>query len=128
MYGDNGSGKSGYARLIKAMSNARHRSEILPNVYRQAPDEASGVLHYRVGGNDRQPAFPATPRPELLKMSFYDEHCGDEYLTKESTISTTPSEAVARFRSFPPLLTQADDVVDLAARCDRRSYATSREI
>lgn len=30
IYGDNGSGKSGYARLIKAMVNARHRSGILP--------------------------------------------------------------------------------------------------
>jgi hypothetical protein len=29
IYGDNGSGKSGYARLIKSLVNARHRSDIL---------------------------------------------------------------------------------------------------
>lgn len=50
IYGDNGSGKSGYARLIKAMVNARHRPDILPNVFHETPDEPSGVLHYRVAG------------------------------------------------------------------------------
>lgn len=91
IYGDNGSGKSGYARLIKAMVNARHRSDILPNVFQDSPDKPSGVLHYRVGGKDQTLVFPSSPPPELLKMSFYDEHCGDEYLTKESTISYRPS-------------------------------------
>lgn len=91
IYGDNGSGKSGYARLIKAMVKARHRSDLLPNVFQEAPDDPSGVLHYRVGGVEQTLAFPAAPTPELLKMSFYDEHCGDEYLTKESTISYRPS-------------------------------------
>ncbi|GFZ82803.1 AAA family ATPase [Nesterenkonia alkaliphila] len=91
IYGDNGSGKSGYARLIKAMVNARHRSDILPNVFQDSPDQPSGALHYRVAGEDHTLAFPATPPPELLKMSFYDEHCGEEYLTKESTISYRPS-------------------------------------
>ena len=91
IYGDNGSGKSGYARLIKAMVNARHRSDILPNVFQESPDEPSGVLHYRVEGKEQMLSFPSSPPPELLKMSFYDEHCGDEYLTKESTISYRPS-------------------------------------
>ncbi len=91
IYGDNGSGKSGYARLIKAMVKARHRSDILPNVFQDTPDKPSGVLHYRVGGDSRTLSFPSAPPPELLKVSFYDEHCGDEYLTKESTISYRPS-------------------------------------
>lgn len=94
IYGDNGSGKSGYARLIKAMVNARHRPDILPNVFHETPDEPSGVLHYRVAGEDQSLSLPSAPRRELLKMSFYDEHCGDEYLTKESTISYRPSALV----------------------------------
>lgn len=91
IYGDNGSGKSGYARLIKAMVNARHRSDILPNVFQKSPNEPSGVLHYRIGGKDQTQTFSSTPPPQLLKMSFYDEYCGDEYLTRESTISYRPS-------------------------------------
>lgn len=92
IYGDNGSGKSGYARLIKSMVNARHRSDILPNVFSDSPKVPSGLLCYRIGGAEHSLAFPpASSPPELMKMSFYDEHCGDEYLTKESTISYRPS-------------------------------------
>jgi energy-coupling factor transporter ATP-binding protein EcfA2 len=91
VYGDNGSGKSGYARVVKAMVSARHRSDILPNVFHDTPETPSGVLHFRVASTNQQLAFPATPPPQLLKMNFYDAHCGDEYLTKESTISYRPS-------------------------------------
>lgn len=91
IYGDNGSGKSGYARLIKALVNARHQSEILPNVFQDSSDGPSCELHYSVGVKDRTLEFPGTPLSELLKMSFYDEYCGDQYLTKESQISYRPS-------------------------------------
>lgn len=94
IYGDNGSGKSGYARLIKSMVNARHRSDVLPNVFLDSPETPSAELHYRVAGGDRAHIFPSTAPAELLKMSFYDEQCGDEYLTKESTISYRPSALV----------------------------------
>lgn len=91
IYGDNGSGKSGYARLIKAMVNARHRSEILPNVFENAPVSPSGTLCYTVAGVEQTLIFPGVPPTQLLKMRFYDEHCGDEYLTKESSITYRPS-------------------------------------
>lgn len=113
VYGDNGSGKSGYARLIKAMVNARHRSDILPNVFNETSDEPSGVLHYRVAGENRTHSLPSSPPQELLKMSFYDEHCGDEYLTRESTISYRPSA-----------LTLLDGLIQV---CDKvRSEITAR--
>ena len=76
VYGDNGSGKSGYARVIKAMVSARHRSDVLPNVFRELPDKPSGVLHFRVASTDQQLTFPASPPPELLKMSFYNPTSG----------------------------------------------------
>lgn len=91
IYGNNGSGKSGYARLIKAMVSARHRADVLPNVFRETATLPGGSLHYKVAGHSYQHDFPDAPPAELLKMSFYDEHCGDEYLTKGSTISYRPS-------------------------------------
>jgi len=91
IYGDNGSGKSGYARLIKSLVSARHRADILPNVFAKSAQTPAGVLHYEVAGAARQFSLPGDAPPELLKMSFYDEHCGDAYLTKESTVSYRPS-------------------------------------
>ncbi|MGL5828141.1 MAG: AAA family ATPase, partial [Angustibacter sp.] len=91
IYGDNGSGKSGYARLVKAMVNARHRSEVLSNVFLEASGEPSAVLHYRIADKAQQLEYPAPPPPELSRVRFYDEHCGDAYLSRDSEISYRPS-------------------------------------
>lgn len=91
IYGDNGSGKSGYARLIKAMVDARHSSQVLPDVFQVGAPEPTAVLQYTVGNADMTHCFPSTSPPVLRRMRFYDEHCGDDYLTKESTISYRPS-------------------------------------
>src|ERR1041385_2905743 len=34
VYGDNGSGKSGYARLLKGITRARHQEDVLTDVFR----------------------------------------------------------------------------------------------
>lgn len=91
IYGDNASGKSGYARLIKAMVGARHSSDVLPDVFRAGAPEPAAVLQYTVGNADMAHGFPSAAPPELRRMRFYDEHCGDDYLVKESTISYRPS-------------------------------------
>lgn len=91
VYGDNGSGKSGYARLIKTFVRARHRAQVLPDVFQPSAGQPSGVLDFLVAGQPERAAFPGTPSPYLLAVSFYDEHCGDEYLARESTISYRPS-------------------------------------
>lgn len=91
IYGDNGSGKSGYARLVKAVVSARHRSEILPNVFAQALTKPSAIVSYSVAGTTRRHDLPDIPPPELQKMAFYDVQCGSEYVSRESTISYRPS-------------------------------------
>ncbi|WP_147794204.1 AAA family ATPase [Cellulomonas sp. Y8] len=106
VYGDNGSGKSGYARLVKSLVSARHRAEILPNVFVESPPVPSGVLRYLVDGEERRCVFPGEPPAELLKVSFYDEHCGDEYLARQSTISYRPSA----LRLLDGLISVCDDV------------------
>jgi energy-coupling factor transporter ATP-binding protein EcfA2 len=91
VYGDNASGKSGYARLIKAMVDARHSSDVLPDVFDEGAPQPTAVLRYAIAETELQHTFPSAPTPQMRQMRFYDEHCGDEYLTKESTISYRPS-------------------------------------
>lgn len=92
IYGNNGSGKSGYARLVKGMVSARHRSRVLPDVFTDGAPEPSAELTYQVDGDGRSEKFPANePIDDLQRVRFYDERCGDEYLTRESTISYRPS-------------------------------------
>ena len=76
IYGDNGSGKSGYARLIKDMVGARHPAEILADVFEESPMTPSAVLCYAEDGTEEEQKFPGPPSANVKKMAFYDEHCG----------------------------------------------------
>lgn len=91
IYGDNGSGKSGYARLIKSMVKARHAASVLPDVFRAEPGSPTAELTYAVAGREYVQKYPDAPTPEMLKMSFYDEHCGDDYITTKSAVTYRPS-------------------------------------
>lgn len=92
LYGNNGSGKSGYARVIKAMVSARHSALVLPDVYQDGAPDPSAELEYSVDGQAFSEKFPADPPvPDLQRVRFYDEHCGDEYLSHESSVTYRPS-------------------------------------
>lgn len=91
VYGDNGSGKSGYARVIKTSVNARHVGHVLPDVFMSGAAAPTGSLQFTVAGAIRSHDIAAAAVPELRRIAFYDEHCGDEYLSKQSTITYRPS-------------------------------------
>lgn len=92
IYGDNGSGKSGYARLVKELVGARHRQEILPNAFNPAaPKEQSASINYRVNGQNRTLLWPRDTDSELTQIHFYDEACGDVYLVSDTELSYRPS-------------------------------------
>ena len=91
VYGHNGSGKSGYARVISSMVGARHQEKILPNVFDNEPGTPSGEIVFKVGDKERTAILGESPDPELKRIAFYDEHCGNSYLTTEAEISYRPS-------------------------------------
>ncbi|MBS1848154.1 MAG: AAA family ATPase, partial [Actinobacteria bacterium] len=51
IYGDNGSGKSGYARLLKNMIKTRHEEVVLANVFEDGGDTPSAELVYTISGS-----------------------------------------------------------------------------
>lgn len=91
IYGNNGSGKSGYARLINSLVKARHTTTVLPDVFNPDADDPTAELTYSIAGMPQVQSFPAVPTPSTLKMSFYDEHCGNDYLSTKSTVTYRPS-------------------------------------
>jgi hypothetical protein len=94
VYGDNGSGKSGYARLIKEAVGARHPAQVLPDVFEDRPDEPSAVMHFTTDDDAREHKIPGPADPLVRQMHFYDEHCGDAYLARKSVITYRPSALV----------------------------------
>lgn len=95
VYGDNGSGKSGYARLMKRIARARHHEEILSDVFRDtAVAKPSAQLSIRVGDLDQHLTWPDSSPHELRRMLFYDGLCGQDYLAAESDFPYRPSALV----------------------------------
>jgi energy-coupling factor transporter ATP-binding protein EcfA2 len=92
VYGDNGSGKSGYARLIKAVVGARHHEPVHANVFAESasqPQKAEVI--FSTNGTVKTAMWPNSVGDELRAISFYDEACGDEYIGGESELTYRPS-------------------------------------
>ena len=64
VFGNNGSGKSGYARVIRSMVRARHHADLLPDVFTQRPGSPSGQVVFRVGTTEHTALLGQLPDPE----------------------------------------------------------------
>jgi energy-coupling factor transporter ATP-binding protein EcfA2 len=98
VYGDNGAGKSGYARLLKRACRARHTEVILPNVYAgPAATTASANLRYSVGGAAHEPELwqdtgkpTPQPHPVLSAISVFDADCAAVHLKDKNPVAFRP--------------------------------------
>lgn len=92
IYGDNASGKSGYARLLKRITRARHQEEVLSDVFRDTSvAKPTASLTVRVGEREETLAWPESSAAELRRMLFYDAACGSAYVSAESDFPYRPS-------------------------------------
>ena len=51
VYGYNGSGKSGYVRLLKHVCGSRHHGILHPNVYTNSPNEQNATMKFKKNGD-----------------------------------------------------------------------------
>jgi energy-coupling factor transporter ATP-binding protein EcfA2 len=92
VYGDNASGKSGYARLLKRIARSRHQEEVLSDVFRDTSlAKPSAALAIRVGDEEISLIWPEAAPSELRRMQFYDDACGEAYVGTESDFPYRPS-------------------------------------
>jgi energy-coupling factor transporter ATP-binding protein EcfA2 len=106
VYGDNGSGKSGYARLLKAIVRARDREDVRTDIFADTEvDQPTATILVEKAGTIAQIAWPDGNVDELASIGFYDDACGEKYLTADTEISYRPS-----------VLSILDDLIRI---CDR---------
>lgn len=91
VYGNNGSGKSGYARLVKALVHTRHQEMVLPDIFASGGGPQSACLEYVWNGQTHTVLLSDAAPSELQQVAFYDERCGDLYITKEGEALYRPS-------------------------------------
>ncbi len=91
IYGDNGSGKSGYARLVKDVVGARDHERVLSDAFASSTGTQSAQITYSLGGVETTETWPGVLEPALNQAHFYDEACGDDYLDRDTELAYRPS-------------------------------------
>lgn len=95
VYGDNGAGKSGYARILKQACRARLEAKplpILPNIYEQASGVPRAKIAYTVNGQNRQIDWQsdgAAPA-ELSAISVFDARTASVHVDGTNDVAYIP--------------------------------------
>ena len=91
VYGQNGSGKSGYVRTLKHACGAKSPGALYGNVYQSSTAAKSCKFKINDGKDHEIPWDPATGVCDDLKqVEIYDTDCGNIYLTRENTVTYEP--------------------------------------
>jgi len=93
IYGNNGSGKSGYTRILKKATGKANAKELKPNVYvSPTPTDRSCKFSYTLEGTASEIVWNATDEAidELRGVDIFDSDNATMYLTKEKEASYTP--------------------------------------
>ena len=95
VYGDNGSGKSGYSRALKRACRARDQSEpIYPNAFLPASEtgKARATFEYSQAGQSHEVAWEdGKPAPAILSsLAIFDSRCARSYLDEEGDFAYVP--------------------------------------
>lgn len=119
IYGGNGMGKSGYARLLKRACRARDGGElILPNanVHAVAGAKAAATFTLRIDGADQHVRWiDGQPSPdELGAFAVFDTRCARSYMDDQGETTYSPYGM--------------DILRGLSAACDRLRILLEREI
>lgn len=95
IYGDNGSGKSGYSRVLKRACRARDQRELIhPNAKLPAGkiEEAEAIFELSIDGVPTEAKWVNDkPAPdELSSLAIFDARCARAYLDTEDDFSYIP--------------------------------------
>lgn len=92
VFGMNGSGKSGYARLLKHICGARHKSELLPNIFRIDSVDPSCEITIEAGSDSKSFIWKAEPDgiAQLRSIHIFDSTAAESYVDSKNVASYEP--------------------------------------
>lgn len=92
LFGENGTGKTGYARVLKCLADSRSVDEILPDVYSPAsPQHPSADIAYRAGADDISMHWEGEQgRAPFTRMSVFDSPAVDLHVDGDLAYVYTP--------------------------------------
>ena len=95
IYGDNGSGKSGYARILKRACRARmsgRGDEIIPDIYEAQPGTPSATIEYAISGQNRTCGWQlGQPSDNALSaVSVFDSRTANIHVDDTNDVAYIP--------------------------------------
>jgi energy-coupling factor transporter ATP-binding protein EcfA2 len=94
IYGDNGAGKSGYARVLKQLCRARSPKgdAILPNIYAAAAGTPTASVDFFIGGQKRSASWTQGGAPDamLSAVSVFDSRTANVHVENTNDLAYTP--------------------------------------
>lgn len=111
IYGNNGSGKSGYTRILKKAFGKPNAVALKSNVFQAVPAERHCVVNYKIDGEAKSVQWlvedPAIE--DLIDVDIFDSLSGRIYLHEETETSYTP-----------PLIALFEDIVGACNHINKR--------
>lgn len=113
VFGQNGSGKSGYVRILKHSCGARNPGQLHHNFF-SAPVTQSCSISYEIDGDPQSHTWDvATGVVENLKtVDIFDASCGQMYVTDENEVTYEPQ-----------ILSFFSDLINICEEVSRRLAA-----
>ncbi|MBA3511599.1 AAA family ATPase [Sphingomonas sp.] len=96
IYGDNGSGKSGFVRILKSACRSKGADAVLPNVFAQAltTEPSRAKISYRMANEEkpRQAQWESgqATDEELSQVSVFDSKCASIYVDNFNELKAVP--------------------------------------
>ncbi|MBW1938616.1 MAG: AAA family ATPase [Deltaproteobacteria bacterium] len=94
IYGGNGSGKSGYVRILKKICACRDvPRKILPNIYSSEQTiKQKAKIHFKTGETDSEFSWKGDNEslPELKSIQVFDSKSGSIFVTEENNLAFSP--------------------------------------
>lgn len=107
VYGENGSGKSGYTRLLNNAFISRGDQEIIHDIYSDNPEDVAADFQFSVDGTIEEYHFPEKKDAFPFKsIRNFDAKSASDDMNKESAIDFAPSE----LSFFDMLLSACGDI------------------
>lgn len=128
IYGRNGAGKSGFARLFANACFSRLRPSIIANIYDDtAPPSPTAKIHVTIDGVSQEFLFTTdSEHSELRRISFFDDAVAHHHVSQASPFEFKPSG----FDVFPEMARVYREVgvrldADIRARAHDTKFSDS---
>ena len=89
VYGENGSGKSSYVRILKALENHLHAASVLENVFDENPIPAKAEVLFSVDGTDHPITWSKSYKAKC-PLQIYDTATAKQFVDKENEVVYEP--------------------------------------